>query len=43
MWENGFQKSNVINVCNGKRKSHRGYIWMYKSDYTNKIDTIIYK
>jgi hypothetical protein len=40
--KNGFQKSNVINVCNGKRKSHRGYIWMYKSDYTNKLNVIIY-
>lgn len=25
-----FQKSNVINVCKGKRKSHFGYIWRYK-------------
>jgi hypothetical protein len=28
----GFQKSNVINVCTGKRKSHGGFIWKYKSD-----------
>ena len=41
--KNGFQKSNVINVCNGKRKSHRGYIWMYKSDYTNKTISYRYK
>lgn len=29
----GFQKSNVINVCTGKRKSHGGFIWKYKSDF----------
>lgn len=29
----GFQKSNVINVCMGKRKSHAGFIWKYKSDF----------
>ena len=29
----GFQKSNVINVCMNKRKSHGGFIWKYKSDY----------
>ena len=27
----GYQKSNVINVCCGNRKSHRGYKWEYKS------------
>lgn len=27
----GYQKSNVINVCNGKRKSHKGFKWMYKN------------
>lgn len=29
----GFIKSNVINVCVGKRRSHAGFIWRYKSDY----------
>lgn len=29
----GYQKSNVVNVCNGKRKSHGGYKWIYKKDY----------
>jgi hypothetical protein len=33
----GFQKSNVINVCNGKRKSHRGFIWKYKCNYSLNI------
>jgi hypothetical protein len=28
----GFQKSNVINVCLGKRKSHRGFKWCYKNN-----------
>lgn len=27
---NGFEQSNVCNCCNGKRKSHKGYIWKYK-------------
>jgi hypothetical protein len=31
--DSGFQKSNVINVCTGKRKSHAGFIWKYKSDF----------
>jgi NUMOD3 motif len=31
--KSGFQKSNVINVCNGKRKSHKGYKWIYKSKF----------
>lgn len=31
--KNGYQKSNIINVCAGKRKTHCGYIWCYKSNY----------
>ena len=31
--EAGYQKSNVINVCKGKRKSHKGYIWIYKKSF----------
>jgi hypothetical protein len=31
--DSGFQKSNVINVCTGKRKSHAGFVWKYKSDF----------
>lgn len=27
----GFQKSNVINTCSGKRKSHGGFYWKYKN------------
>lgn len=29
----GFDKSSVISVCKGKGKTHKGYKWMYKSDY----------
>jgi len=31
--ESGYQKSNVINVCVGKRKSHKGFRWLYKRDF----------
>lgn len=27
---NGFTQQQVSNCCNGKRKSHKGYIWKYK-------------
>lgn len=26
----GFQHSHIVNCCNGKRKTHQGYIWRYK-------------
>ena len=29
--KSGFQKPNVINVCKGKRKSHKGFLW----DFSN--------
>lgn len=32
--EKGYQKSNIINVCLGKRKSHKGYKWVYKKDFS---------
>lgn len=28
----GFQIPNILNCCNGSRKSHKGFIWKYKSD-----------
>lgn len=34
--ESGYQKSNVINVCVGKRKSHKGFIWIYKNNYKSE-------
>lgn len=30
---NGFDKSNVSACCNGKRKTHNGYRWMFAKDY----------
>lgn len=27
---NGFDQSNICNCCQGKRKTHKGYIWRYK-------------
>jgi hypothetical protein len=38
LMESGFEKSNVINVCVGKRKSHKGFIWRYKSDYNKSFN-----
>ena len=29
----GFDKGNISRCCNGKRKTHKGYKWMYLSDY----------
>lgn len=29
----GFNLNAVWNCCNGRAKTHRGYVWMYKSDY----------
>jgi len=31
--KNGFRPTNVTNVCKGKVHTHRGYRWMYLSDY----------
>lgn len=31
--ENGYTKSNIINVCMNKRMSHAGFIWKYKNEY----------
>lgn len=27
---NGFNQSNVVSCCQGKQKSHKGFIWKYK-------------
>ena len=27
---NGFKKSNICKCCNGKQKTHKGFIWKYK-------------
>ena len=31
--ECGFNPSHICNCCKGKRKSHKGYKWMYKTEY----------
>ena len=39
VWDNlediknaGFIKPNVVTVCKGRRKSHKGFIWKYEKD-----------
>lgn len=29
---NGFNNGHISECCNGKRKSHKGYIWRYKDE-----------
>lgn len=36
--EDGFNPSQVSAVCLGNRRSHKGYDWMYLSDYKNLIN-----
>ncbi len=33
--QDGFNPTNVGQVCLGKKKTHKGYKWIYKSDYKN--------
>ena len=33
---NGFNHSAVSECCNGKRKTHKGFLWMYAEDYKEK-------
>ena len=33
---NGFNQGNIVACCNGKRKSHKGFLWMYADDYKEK-------
>ena len=34
---NGFCQVSVVKCCNGKRKSHKGFLWMYADDYKEKF------
>lgn len=34
-----YSSSKISNCCTGKRKTHRGYQWMYKSDYEQLINS----
>lgn len=29
---NGFHRSHIIDCCNGKQKTHKGFIWKYKNE-----------
>ena len=31
--QSGFDNGNVSKCCNGKRKTHKGWCWMFLSDY----------
>ena len=33
---NGFNQALVTKCCNGKRKTHKGFLWMYTDDYKEK-------
>ena len=34
---NGFNQSHVCDCCNGKRKTHKGYRWVYAEDYYKQV------
>lgn len=33
----GFMQSHICDVCNGKRKTHKGFIWMYEEKYIKEL------
>ena len=33
---NGFNQGAVSACCNGKQKTHKGFLWMYEEDYKEK-------
>ena len=35
--DEGFHHSNIHRVCNGKMEHHKGYRWMYLSDYESQV------
>ena len=35
--EEGFDYKHVCDCCRGKRKTHKGFKWMYLSDYEKMI------
>ena len=37
---NGFDQGAVCNCCNGKRKTYKGFLWMYADDYKEKFGYI---
>lgn len=36
--QGGFVSGNISKCCNGKRKTHKGYKWMFLSDYKNSSE-----
>lgn len=36
--QGGFTNTAISNCCRGKRKTHKGYKWMYLSDYKNSSE-----
>ena len=37
---NGFNSGNVVECCNGNRKKHKGFLWIYAEDYKEKLGYI---
>lgn len=35
----GYRQNNIVQVCRGEKKSHRGYQWMYLEDYEKSISS----
>lgn len=35
--KDGFNATNITQVCRGQKKTHRGYQWVYLDDYENSI------
>ena len=37
---NGFKQGAVADCCNGKLKTHKGFLWIYAEDYKEKLGYI---
>ena len=37
---NGFNSGNIVECCNGNRKKHKGFLWIYAEDYKEKFGYI---
>ena len=38
--EDGFEESGVYQACIGKRKTYKGFVWMYLSDYETLVQYV---
>jgi hypothetical protein len=36
--KDGFKRDSICSVCTGRRKTHKGYSWMYLSDYESLVN-----